>query len=517
MKPQAFSELRNLLKSLPALSDTDREERIKRAKSDFRFFVKTYFSHYIQEPETSLFRNFVYDNINGLLQEHKLLLFKAYRGAAKTTILSRLLSLWLLLTHQKSYALIISSTLDIAKESIETLKVECEDNANLIADFALSAGVVWSAEEFILKVAESSVKVKAFGAAKKIRGTNFLGKRPDWIVCDDIENDENIQSKAQRDKLHSWFLKAVLKLPARTQSYNILIVGTTLHHDSLLARLEERSDVESFNFPLVLDFGTQIEGLSKQSLLANEERGEKPYQAMIIDDESLDKRGVLLEFLEDKDSFFSEYQNTPLSKENAPLSRYRTFEALPEKIDAIYMGIDPSLGRARGDLFGICSLFYSKAHQKYYARATGYQVNPEVMIGIILETYLKNLTISPFVTLGIEVVAYQQFFKQILMKTARERGLGLIPVIELKNTQNKELRLDTLAPLLSEEALMIDSSCHELILELDTYPKSKYDDLLDSLEFAIRIARGGARLDYSLALKAMGRSGARFQGLKQRL
>lgn len=89
-------------------------------------------------------------------------------------------------------------------------------------------------------------------------------------------------------------------------------------------------------------------------------------------------------------------------------------------------------------------------------------------------------------------------------------------MIELKNTQNKELRLDTLAPLLSEEVLVIDKSCHELILELDTYPKSKYDDLLDSVEFAVRIARGGARLDYSLALKAMGRSGSRFKSLKQR-
>lgn len=248
-----------------------------------------------------------------------------------------------------------------------------------------------------------------------------MGKRPDWIVCDDIENDENIQSKNQRDKLHSWFLKAVLKLPARTQSYNILIVGTTLHHDSLLARLEERSDVKSFNFPLVLDFGSKIEGLSKQSLGAMEENGEKPYNAMILDDANLDKRSVLLEFLEDKDSFFSEYQNTPLSKENAPLSRYRTFEILPVKIDAIYMGIDPSLGKTRGDLFGVCSLYHSKEQQKYYAKATGYQVNPETMIEVILETYLKNLSICPFVTLTIEVVAYQQFFKQILIKTARER------------------------------------------------------------------------------------------------
>lgn len=67
MKNQAFNELRSFLKSLPALSDTDRESRIKRAKEDFRFFVKTYFSHYINEPETSVFRNFVYDNISGLL------------------------------------------------------------------------------------------------------------------------------------------------------------------------------------------------------------------------------------------------------------------------------------------------------------------------------------------------------------------------------------------------------------------------------------------------------------------
>ena len=52
-------------------------------------------------------------------------------------------------------------------------------------------------------------KIKSFGAGKKIRGTNFLSIRPDLIICDDIENDENIESKTQRDELYKWFNKAL--------------------------------------------------------------------------------------------------------------------------------------------------------------------------------------------------------------------------------------------------------------------------------------------------------------------
>lgn len=54
-------------------------------------------------------------------------------------------------------------------------------------------------------------KIEALGAGKKIRGRRHKQWRPDLILCDDLENDENVNTPEQRRKLRNWFYKAVSK------------------------------------------------------------------------------------------------------------------------------------------------------------------------------------------------------------------------------------------------------------------------------------------------------------------
>ena len=54
----------------------------------------------------------------------------------------------------------------------------------------------------------NGVKVTALGAGQKIRGRRNKAMRPDIIVVDDIENDENTQSEDSRQKLFDWFTKS---------------------------------------------------------------------------------------------------------------------------------------------------------------------------------------------------------------------------------------------------------------------------------------------------------------------
>ena len=122
----SIKELKAFLKALPKLNDKDRETRVQRAKEDFRYFVQTYLGHHIgldsaiSHKETSLFRNWVYKELPQMLANkgkadkestyyarekrcslddtckitHNKILIKAYRGAAKTTLVSRLFCLW---------------------------------------------------------------------------------------------------------------------------------------------------------------------------------------------------------------------------------------------------------------------------------------------------------------------------------------------------------------------------------------------------------------------------------------
>lgn len=74
---------------------------------------------------------------------------------------------------------------------------------------------------------KTDIKAEAIGSGKKVRGRRHRNWRPDLIVLDDIENDENVNTPEQRRKLKNWFDKAVSK--AGDTYTDIMYIGTILH------------------------------------------------------------------------------------------------------------------------------------------------------------------------------------------------------------------------------------------------------------------------------------------------
>ena len=98
----------------------------------------------------------------------------------------------------------------------------------------------------------------AGGKRKRLRGARHGNRRPDLVICDDLEDDENIDSPEQREKDRKWFFKAVMKIGGRYTVY--IVIGTLLHYDSLLARLLNRPGWQGKNgrrsfAGLLLNFG----------------------------------------------------------------------------------------------------------------------------------------------------------------------------------------------------------------------------------------------------------------------
>lgn len=483
-------ELQSYLKSLPHLNDKGKSARVARAKDDFHFAVQTYFKHHVSEVETSEFRRYTYENIDAILN-HKKNTVEAYRGGAKTTLYARLLYLWLsVIKGQKRNTVSISATLPLAKKTLEFIKDELEDNDLLIADYEVKRSEKWTEDEIVFYVGSSKFRLKAYGAGTKIRGENWIGFRPDFIVCDDIENDENVQSKAQRDKLESWFKKAILKLPQRGSDYNIIFIGTKIHHDSLLSRLQQSDDFNSLRFPLVKQFPSNLDELDPKTVTSID------LEDFILDDSSLDKVEIIKEYFDDKDSFMSEYQNEPLSKDGTTFGDYALYEVEPA-VQSITLGVDPALGKAKGDYFAITILKYDG--KQFYASVKMYKIKATLMIDKIISLYIELLKFGVPMKIAIETVQFQEFFKDTLDDRCKAIGLHL-PIVPLKNTVNKELRIDSISPLVNNQTILIDKRSLIFIDELDSYPKSAHDDGLDSLEMAYRIAKKPS-FDYKIAHK----------------
>jgi predicted phage terminase large subunit-like protein len=80
-------------------------------------------------------------------------------------------------------------------------------------------------------------RIQAKGSEQKVRGIKWTGKRPDLIVCDDLENDEIVMNPVRREKFRRWFMNALL--PCMSDTGWVRMVGTILHLDSMLQRLIE--------------------------------------------------------------------------------------------------------------------------------------------------------------------------------------------------------------------------------------------------------------------------------------
>jgi len=161
----------------------------------------------------------------------------APRGNAKSTLSTLILPLWCIAGARKKFIVIISDTTEQAEEFLDGIKSELEANERLIEDFpeACGSGRIWKASKLIT---ENGVAVRCWGKRKRLRGARHGNRRPDLVICDDLEDDENIDSPDQREKDRKWFFKAVMKIGGRYTVY--IVIGTLLHYDSLLARLLNR-------------------------------------------------------------------------------------------------------------------------------------------------------------------------------------------------------------------------------------------------------------------------------------
>lgn len=166
----------------------------------------------------------------------------APRGHAKSTSLTFKGTIHAVVYGYKHYPIIISDSSDQAEGFLDNIRVEFEENEAIREDFGDLTGKVWRSN---VLVTSTNIKVEAIGSGKKIRGRKHRNWRPDLLILDDIENDENVRTPEQRAKLDSWFKKAVSK--AGDDYTDIVYIGTLLHYDSLLANTLKTLDTRQLS------------------------------------------------------------------------------------------------------------------------------------------------------------------------------------------------------------------------------------------------------------------------------
>jgi predicted phage terminase large subunit-like protein len=167
----------------------------------------------------------------------------APRSHAKSTAITFSFILAALLFRKHEFVVICSGSTSTSVLFLQDIKNEIIDNIEIHDLFGIQKDVNGrvlfekeAEDDMILEFEDGhKIRIMAKGAEQKLRGLKWDSKRPDLVVGDDLEDDEQVLNKDRRAKFRKWFMGALI--PAISKNGKVVIVGTILHLDSLLERL----------------------------------------------------------------------------------------------------------------------------------------------------------------------------------------------------------------------------------------------------------------------------------------
>jgi predicted phage terminase large subunit-like protein len=477
--------------------------RRKQADGDFQFFARTYFPHYILKPNSRL-HDYLYQRLPEIAdsKEAETQAIAAPRGEAKSTITSQIYVIWCVVTGRKWYPMIGMDAFDQAAIMLEAIKAELESNPRLAMDYpeATGQGRVWQAGVIVTR---NDRKIEAVGSGKRIRGRRHGPHRPDLFIGDDLENDENVRTPEQRDKLQAWLTKAVLKLGGAGAKFDVIIIGTILHYDSVLARLLKNPLWRSVKFKALIAWPGRMDLWDRwEELLLNQ--GKEAADAFYTERKADMDEGAevswpagrpLLDLMiirarDGHSSFDSELQNDPLSDDDAPFAKVITFWVNRLREWLFYGVVDPSLGKAgasRDPSAILVGGFNRETSVLDVVEASIRKRLPDRIIEDVIGFHSEYRCLL----WGVEAVQFQEFLRTELIKRSIARGVP-IPARAITPITDKLLRIESLQPHMANGLIRLHPSQVTLIDQLRHFPKADHDDGPDALEMLWKISTAGA-------------------------
>lgn len=502
------------------------EKRRSLGSKSLRVFAKVYLQEHCLKSFSPMHIQLFEDLERIIHTRNGRLAVAAPRGHAKSTIVSLAFVLWCILYEKEQLILIVSNTRDQAIRLLGHVKEELVRNKLLMEDFpelcrrefGKGSGrqpKPWRDNRILLS---NGVMVCAYGAQQSLRGARHGNQRPGLIIVDDIEEQEAVQSEEMRFKLRDWFMRTLLHAGHTTT--NVIIVGTILHCESLLANLTNPSRsagwtarkykaVQAFSAredlwqqwleiltkPLQEDEASDVDALVAATAFFEGHRDAMLEGTQVLwpeNDPYYDL--MLMRERNGRASFMAEKQNEPLNPQLAIFQpddihywndKFSDVDALLRSLAPyveFYGACDPSLGHPeRGDETAIVILAKKKGERPMYvieADIRRRQLND--IVGTIV-SYARKYKFTRF---GFESNVFQETLRSALAMALWRSNMGLVPTPIIQTT-NKALRFHRLQPTARSREILFARQHRTLIDQMLNFPLAKYDDGIDALEMAV--------------------------------
>ncbi len=449
----------------------DPRVRQELAMNSHLMFFSIYLGHYmdfVMAPfQHEMFRITEDQNIKNAL-------IMAFRNSAKSTVITMSYPLWSILGCQKTkFVVILSNTQLQAQQHMKNIRAELESNELLRADLGpFQEDDQWGAQGLILP--KYGARIVALSIDQSIRGLRHLQHRPDLIICDDIENRDQMKTKEGRDKLENWYMSEVL--PLGDLKTRIFMVGNLTHEDSLMMRLMTSVGAGTYAAKVITcpfqDEDGNVAWPGKFPNLATVEE----YRKRIGMNEIAWRREMMLEIIPDEDQiiypdWFGFYKDLPSFKDKS----YR-FSVV---------GVDLAISQKdSADNTAILSMHVFGHDDEMRIYVGRHPVNTKLRFHQIFE-HIKGAALSVSNLTGtvpriyIEKVSFQDSMAQELERMG-------YPAMGVPVHGDKRERLSCTTHLIKNKQILFpDKGAEELITQLQFFGAEKHDDLADAFSLIV--------------------------------
>lgn len=385
----------------------------------------------------------------------------APRGHAKTTIMCFLVPIYMALNEPEAYRhyLNIQATATRAIDVNISLKREFEQNERLTKDYGyMVTDEKWTEKQFVLK---NGVVFTAIGSGEAIRGKAYRNQRPDFVIADDLYDDDCLYSPARVKKINDWFKSAIMPAIAPDRTTAIHILGTAISKADLM---HEFGAIESW----VSNRFQAVNNDHKTTLWVENKLRGYDYFINLKND-----MGSII--------FEREYQNNVRDDDTSIIKQswIRFFSGqIPndEEIVKKIGGVDPAISDGKNaDYTAKVAVYVSKTGAHYVMDAR----NDRMTFNANIEDAKAFYSLHKFNEYRWEAIGAFQAYSQELKR------LTALPIKEIKSVKNKHQRLESVSHLFENSKVWISEKIQkeiktELVDQLINN-NPDHDDLRDAL------------------------------------
>ena len=100
--------------------------------------------------------------------------------------------------------------------------------------------------------------LRSKGALTSMRGINVDNRRPNIIIMDDVQDEENAKSDIESAKLYDWIFNTLLRTRSPDGAINIYVGNTYPHKGTIITKLAEDPEWISLILGAILEDGTSL-------------------------------------------------------------------------------------------------------------------------------------------------------------------------------------------------------------------------------------------------------------------